>query len=128
MKAQLQRGERKRVPHRQDQFAIQHEAAGPKPPQRLGDLGKVAGQRLARFAHQFHRVAVAECQAAKAVPLRLELPVLAGRQFIRQPRLHGRRIKGKRQSDRSGGHASPMNRAANGFRQAYSSAKTDIVR
>ena len=61
-----------------DDLAVDHAAVRQVGPQRLDDLGEVAGQRLLAAAGQLDLVAVAEHDAAEAVPLRL-VEVVTGR-------------------------------------------------
>ena len=55
---------------------------------RLDDLGKIAAERLARLGEQLDLVVGAEREAAKAVPLRLELPARPLGQRLDELRLH----------------------------------------
>ena len=77
MQPQLQRGERQDVAHRQDQLAVEDETRLVERQESFGHLGEIARQRLARLAHQFDRIALAEGEAPESVPLGLELPALA---------------------------------------------------
>jgi hypothetical protein len=83
--------ERERPAVRHDDLAVEHEALGA---QRLGggdDLGEIAGERLAGFRLQLDLGAVAEHQAAEAVPFRLVLPLRPGRDLVDRERLHRRK-------------------------------------
>ena len=82
---------------RHEELAVEHAALGQLLPDRRDDLGEVAGQRLGVAAGQLDLVAVAEDDAAEAVPLGLEAQaaVELGRvrdplDRLRQHRLHGR--------------------------------------
>ena len=69
----------------------------------VDELGEVARERLPRLGHQVDLRAVAEGDAAEAVPLGLVLPRRPDRQLVDEPRLH-RRVaarQGKRHSTRS---------------------------
>ena len=56
--------------------------SGQRGPERLGQLGEVAVERLEVAALDVDLVAVAEDERAEAVPLRLEQPAVAGRQAV----------------------------------------------
>ena len=87
----LQQGiERKRAIGRYDDLAVEDECRGPDGPHRLDQLRKIARQRLARFRLEFNLVAVAKDEAAEAVPFRLVLPFLPGRDFVDRQGFHRR--------------------------------------
>src|SRR5262245_44091201 len=64
----------------------------------LHKLGKITRQRLSRLRLQLDLVAVAEQEAAEAVPLRLILPVRSGRDFVDRARFHRREGEPQRKS------------------------------
>src|SRR5690606_14714807 len=70
-----------------DQFAVDDEFTGRQRLQRLVDLRKIAAERLPGLCPEINRVALPVGDTAKAVPLRLELPVSA-RQSVDQSRFH----------------------------------------
>ena len=71
MLAQLQRVEVEAALVRDDELAVEHDPVGELLEQRLAQLGEVAQQRLLVARLQIEVVAVAEHDAAEAVPLRL---------------------------------------------------------
>ena len=91
MKPKLKRVERQRIADRDDELAIDQEAALLQPAKHLDHVGKVAAERLARLGGQRDLVAVAASEAAEAVPLGLELPSVAVGQLGREKRFHRRR-------------------------------------
>ncbi len=77
-----------------DQLAVDDAAVGKVCPQRCRHLGEVPGERLLVAAPELDLVAVAEHDAAKSVPLRLEhegavVAVWQGMDGLGQHRLHG---------------------------------------
>ena len=68
-------------------LAIEHEFLGSQRAHLLDHVGKVACQRLAGLGLKVDVVAVAKCQAAEAVPLRLVLPLRSRRESRRPTRL-----------------------------------------
>ncbi len=88
MQPHLQRIERQGLAEGDRKLAVEHELFVRQPGQHGDDLGEIAPQRLARLGAQIHLVAGAEGEAAKPVPLRLELPVRLARQLIDELRLH----------------------------------------
>ena len=68
----LQRLELQLGPGRHEQLAVEHHPLGQLSADCLDDLGEVAGQRFRVAAGELDLVAVAEHQAPKPVPLRLE--------------------------------------------------------
>src|SRR5690606_4415286 len=107
----------------------------------IDDLREKARERLARLRHQFDLRPVAKREATKAVPFGFELPALAIRYRLGEPRLHRRRVERDRerhvQGMRGAGQrfrpplsgsralAGPSDRPV---RQTRPSAKTEIVR
>jgi hypothetical protein len=75
---------------RHDDLAVEHELFLLQCARRVGDFGKVARQRLAGLRLNVDVVAVAEDDGAEAVPLRLELPRLAGGDLVDALRFHWR--------------------------------------
>ena len=71
MLAQLQRVEVEAALVGDDELAVEHDPIGQLFEQRLAQLGEVAQQRLLVARLQIEVVAVAEHDAAEAVPLRL---------------------------------------------------------
>src|SRR6266480_5609370 len=78
MQPQLQFVEDERALHRDRQLAIENKAFRRDSLKRFDDVREVTRQRLPRFRLQENFVAVAKRNAAKAVPLRLVLPLVAG--------------------------------------------------
>ena len=70
--AELERVEVEPVRRRDHELAVEHDLGGQLFEQRLAQLGEVAQQRLLVAALEIEVVAVAEQDAAEAVPLRLE--------------------------------------------------------
>src|SRR5205085_12149344 len=79
--------------NRNGKLAVEHEAFDRRFAKRRRHVGKIARQRLSRFRSQFDRLAIAECEAAEAVPFGFELPTLAVRQIVNQPRFHRRGVE-----------------------------------
>ena len=77
MDALQQRVEGERAVVRHDDLAIEHEFLRLQRASGVDQFGKIARQRLAGFRLQLDLVAVAEDEAAKAVPFRLVLPIVA---------------------------------------------------
>ena len=71
MLTQLQRVEVEPAVVRDHELAVEHDLVGKLREQRLAQLGEVAQQRLLVAALEIEVVAVAEHDAAEAVPLRL---------------------------------------------------------
>ncbi len=117
MKPHLQGSERQRLAYRQHQFAIEHEALLLQREQCLDDLREITPQRLSRFRHQRNVLAIAEREAAKAIPLGFELPALTLRNPGGKLGFHRRGIERDR-------HVGEMPGACTEFRQA----KMSIVR
>ena len=90
MDAEEQLVERERTVVRDDDFSVQHEVRCLHGEKRLDQLGEVARERLSCLGHQVDLVAIAEGEAAEAVPLRLVLPFAAGGKLVDELRLHGR--------------------------------------
>lgn len=92
----LQQGvEREPLARGDHDFAIDDE---PRRPHRCGsrrDLGKIPRERLSGLRLELHTRTVAEGQAAKAVPLGLELPVGTPRQFLHGLRFHWSEAKAR---------------------------------
>jgi hypothetical protein len=101
MNALKQRVERKRAITRDHDLAVEDERLCLELADRVDQFGIVAGERLPRFRLQLDLVAVAKCQAAKAVPLRLVLPLLAGRDVVDRQRFHRRQGGMQRQNHRN---------------------------
>src|SRR5215203_490840 len=72
-----------------DELAIEHEPLVRQRQQGVDDLGEVARERPLVAAAQVNLAAIAEREAAEAVPLRL-VEVVAARQLAREPRQHRR--------------------------------------
>src|SRR5215210_3601070 len=87
MQASQQRDEVELLAAGDDEFAVEHELVLRQRQQRLDDLGEVACEWPLVAAAQVDLAAIAEHQAAEAVPLRL-VEVVAPRQFARQARQH----------------------------------------
>ena len=103
-----------RSPTADEELAVEHAPLGQLLLDRRDDLGEVAGQRLGVAAGQLDLVAVAEHDAAEAVPLGLEAQAaVLGRvrdplDRLRQHRLHGRhhgQVHGRTLAERPGGYA-----------------------
>src|SRR3954471_3673167 len=118
---------------RDDQLAVEHETVGAHRQHRLDQLREIAGERAAGLGLEVDLAAVAEDEAAKAIPFGLILPAFAARQSIdrlrlhrRQPGLHGDAIE----SVHDAGHYAPVHRpvparhAANGLIRAADGAET----
>ena len=88
MQAHLQRIERQRLADRDDQLAVEREARSGSAAEGRDDLREIAGQPLARPGHSTRPCRRRDGEAAKAVPLRLELPALVARQLVDLPRFH----------------------------------------
>ncbi len=86
--ALAERVERQGAVDGHDDLPVDHATVRQGHPQRLEELGEVAGQRLAAAGLEHHLVPVAEDDAAVAVPLRLEQPAGARGQPLRVPREH----------------------------------------
>ena len=85
----LQQGiERKRPIDRNDDLPIEDECRGLDAAYRVDQLREIARQRLARFRLQLDLVAVAEDEAAEAIPFRLVLPFLPGRDVVDRQGFH----------------------------------------
>ena len=82
MKSQLELIERQRAVHFDDQFAIDDELLRIDRGDCLDNIGEVTRQRLTGLRLQINIAAIAKRDAAKAVPLRLVLPLVASRNFI----------------------------------------------
>jgi hypothetical protein len=93
-----QRIERERTAGRDRELAVEHEFPRLERPQRRHEIGKIPRHQPARFRLDLDLCAVAERQRAKAVPLRLVLPLLADRNRIDGERLH----RQERQRERQG--------------------------
>ena len=104
---QLQRLERQHAADRDDQLAVEHEPVAGSAAMRRDDLREIAPERPPRLGLQLHVLAVAEDEAAKAVPFGLELPALALGQRLDQLRLHRRQGRRRLQVAKSGPKASP---------------------
>ena len=89
MQAHLQGLEGKAPAGFDQQLAVEGEHLGANPAQRLDDLREVAPERLARLGLEPHPGALAQGDAAEAVPLGLEPPSVALRQRGLRPGLHG---------------------------------------
>ncbi len=95
----LQQGvEGERAVERDDDLAVEHEGLGLDAKNGLDQLGIIAGQRLARLRLQLDLVVIAKHQATKAVPFRLVLPFVAGRDLVDRQSFHRREWRTKRQS------------------------------
>ena len=79
MNPQKQRLEVESLRTDDDDLAVDDTALRKCCQQRIDELGKVAVHRLLVAALQQNVVAIAEHQSAKAIPLRFELPAVAGR-------------------------------------------------
>src|SRR5580704_5841998 len=81
MNSKLERLEVERATARNDDFAVEDAPRGKLRAQGGAELGEVAVERLLVAALDEKLVAVAKDEDAKAVPLRLEDPLVAGWQF-----------------------------------------------
>ena len=81
MQAKLQGVEGEDLADRNRQLAVEDESLGLQRAKRRDHLGKVTREALARAAQHLDLVAVANCEAAEAIPLGLELPPLVARQL-----------------------------------------------
>src|SRR2546423_14027852 len=97
MQPQLQFVEDKRALHRDRKLAIENKAFRRDSLKCFDDVREVTRQRLPRFRLQENFVAVAKRNAAKAVPLRLVLPLVSDGDFVDRARLHWRQRKFKRE-------------------------------
>ena len=97
MLTQLQRVEVEAAFVGDDELAVEHDPVGELFEQRLAQLGEVAQQRLLVARLEIEVVAVAEHDAAEAVPLRLVADVARRRQLTRELGEHRleRRTHGK---------------------------------
>ena len=89
--------EGKRRSLRHDDFAVEHEHFRLELADGFDQLGKIPRQRMTGLRLQLDLGAVAEHEAAKAIPFRLVLPVLALRNLIDGKRLHRARTADARQ-------------------------------
>src|SRR5690606_31150085 len=96
MKSKLQCIERQLRADRNRKLAIDGELFHGQRAQGRDDFRKIARERLTGCCAKPGGTAAAKCEAAKAVPLRLELPSLVGRKRIDQLCFHRRRIVRKR--------------------------------
>src|SRR5947207_15803692 len=78
MQPQLQFVEDERALHRNSKLAIENKAFRRDSLKRFDDVREVTRQRLPRFRLQENFVAVAKRNAAKPIPLRFVLPLVAG--------------------------------------------------
>ena len=83
--------ERKCAAGRHHDFAVEYERLRLELARRLDDLREVARERLAGLGLQLDLIAVAKHQTAKAVPLRLVLPLAAMRHFVHGQSFHRRK-------------------------------------
>ena len=67
---------RKTAVYRNDQFAVQNELRRFDFEKGLDHFRKISFEWLTRLRLQFYLLAVAECETAEAVPLRLVFPIL----------------------------------------------------
>src|SRR6185369_6199584 len=84
------------------QFAVEHKLRRLQLRQRRNHFRKITRQRLPRLRLQLDVLAVAKSQTAKAIPLRLILPLVAFRDFGNQQSFH----RQKRRFDWQGHDAS----------------------
>src|SRR5690349_19818464 len=75
--------------NRNDNFPIEDESLRLQRSKRRNQLRKIAMQRLAGFGLEMDFIAIAKCDAAEAVPLRLVEPVCSGRDRLDESRFHG---------------------------------------
>ena len=80
-----------------DDLAVDDAPVGEPLAKGFEELGEVAVERLLVAARELDVVAVAEHDAAKAVPLRLEQPAVARRNLARELRQHRLDRRGQRQ-------------------------------
>ncbi len=85
------------VPVGHDDLAVDDAPLGQRRPQGLHELGEVAGDRAFLAAGEVELVAVAGDDASEPVPLRLERPVVAGRDLPGELRQHRLDRQGDRQ-------------------------------
>ena len=85
--------ERQPAVHRDDDLAVEHESAGAEAGEHLLHVGEITRERLARLGLEPDGIAVAEGEAAEAVPFRLEEPVRTSGELVGRLRLH--RFEGK---------------------------------
>ena len=96
MEAHLQRVEGEPPVDLDDQFAVGDEALMRELAEECDDLGEKSSQGFAGLAANLDRAALFEDEAAKSVPLRLELPLARLRwQSLGRLRLHRRCVEGQ---------------------------------
>ena len=90
MQAQLKFVKGKRPADRDGKFAVDYESCRFETLKPLDDIGEIARQRLAGLRLQENLVPIPKGDAAKAVPFRLVLPIVAHRDFIDRACFHRR--------------------------------------
>ena len=98
MQAQLQFVERKRAADWDDQFAIENESLLRQPGEGSGNIRKITREWLPGLRLQVNLLTVTKRNTAKAVPLRLVLPLRPFRNRVHEQRLHRRVRNGNRQA------------------------------
>src|SRR5438552_5658315 len=73
-----------------DDLPVEDDAPERQRAQRGNELGKVARESLCAIRLEHDALALTKGEAAEAIPLRLERPLLAGRQRVHRERLHRR--------------------------------------
>jgi hypothetical protein len=73
-----------------DDLPVEDDARERQRAQRGDELGKVARERLSALRLEHDALALTKGEAAEPIPLRLERPLLAGRQRVHRERLHRR--------------------------------------
>src|SRR6185503_7206738 len=82
---------------RNHDLAVENELLRLERLNRLDDLREIARKRLSRLGLNRDGVAGAEDDRAKAIPLRLELPMVAERDLVQTLRFHRRKRRLERQ-------------------------------
>src|SRR5262245_15139729 len=90
MEPHLQRVERQAALDGNRQLAVEDEVLGVQPLEQPHHIREVAAERLAGLGKQHDATVALDREAAKAVPLWLELPALTARKRSDEQRLHRR--------------------------------------
>src|SRR5437667_6557639 len=88
MQTQLQFVERKCAANWDDQFSVENELLLWQLRHIGNDIWKITRQRLTGLRLQMNLLTIAKRNTAKAIPLRLVLPLVASRNFVDRPCFH----------------------------------------